>query len=427
LSISDQIFAAHSKRKKITVGEIANFEIDLVMVHEQLGGRIAPEYEKLGKSTVWDPNKIAFILDHWVPPPDVSAAKMHQRARQFAHKYGFIHNLGQNLGICHQVLPEKGFTQPGTLVVGSDSHTSTYGAFNCLGIGVGATDIVMVFDRGKLWFKVPETVRFNLTGQLSEFAMTKDVALWFLKQYRTHGFIYQALEFGGDALKNLSIDGRMTLSNMAVEMGAKCATFEYDNMLEQWLNMHPTHLPHLKSLAKPIFPSSNVEYKSEMNIDISDIPPMVAKPYSPDEVIPVAELGHIPIDQAFLGSCTNGRIEDLRVAARLVKGHTISSQVRFIIIPASKEVYLQALREGLIEIFVSAGGVVEYPSCGPCIGGHMGVLGPNEVCVSSSNRNFRGRMGDPSSKTYLASPAVVAASAINGVISIPSKGIWESK
>lgn len=419
MSISDQIFASHCGKKSVKPGEFVECEIDLVMVHEQLGGRIAPEYEKLKRNKIWDPSKVFFILDHWVPPPDVSAAQMHQKARNFAQKYHIKHDMGQNLGICHQVLPEKGFSRPGMLIVGSDSHTPTYGVFNCISVGIGATDVVAVFDQGKLWFKIPATVRINFSGQLHKGVMGKDVALWLLSKYHTDGFIYKSLEFGGPGLKNLSIDARMSIANMAVEMGAKCALFEYDHITEKWLNAHPKELSIPKEIVRKISPDPNYKYEKVIDVNLSQLKPLFAQPFSPDNVIPASNITPKKIDEAFLGSCTNGRIEDLRIAAQILKGKVVASHVRFIIIPASKKIYQQAMNEGLFDIFLSAGAVIEYPSCGPCIGGHLGVLGPNEVCVSSSNRNFKGRMGHPTSQTYLASPASVTASAIKGYLTSP--------
>jgi homoaconitate hydratase family protein len=394
------------------------------MVHEQLGSRIAAEFEQLDNKTLMDPSKIVFILDHWVPPPDVRAAKLHQKANYFANKYKIGWNLGQNQGICHQVLPEKGFAQAGSLIIGSDSHTTTYGAFNCLGTGVGATDAIIAMATGKLWFKVPETIRINFQNALGPYTMGKDVALQLLSDYKTEGAIYDAFEFGGSGLQSISIDARMSIANMTVEMGAKCGIFEYDLFLDQWFATHP-HPAGSKLNGKRVNPQKNATYKQIKNYNLQEIPPLVAKPYSPDNVVPVEELGSVEVDEAFLGSCTNGRLEDLRVAAKIVKGKEIKRGLKFIIIPASRDIYLQALHEGLIEIFIHAGGVVEYPSCGPCIGGHLGVLGPNEVCISSSNRNFKGRMGDPTSQSYLASPAVVAASAIKGHITLPEEPIWK--
>jgi homoaconitate hydratase family protein len=427
VSISNQIFAKHcNKKSELEPGEFVECDIDLVMVHEQLGGRISPEFRKLGLDNLWDPSKVFYILDHWVPPPDIKAAKMHQIANKFAKDYKIKWNMGQNQGICHQVLPEKGFSRPGMLIVGSDSHTTTYGAFNCIGTGIGATDVSIIFSLGKLWFKIPEVQRIEFEGSLGSKVMGKDVILQLIKDFRTDGAIYEAFEFGGSGLENLSIAARMTIANMTVEMGAKCGVFEADKILENWLKAHPSPENQINTkFNQLISPTKDAHYKKIANYNLNEIPPLVAKPFSPDNVVPVEELGTIEIDEAFLGSCTNGRMEDLRVAAKIVKGKKIPSKVKFIIIPASRDIYLQALNEGLIEIFIKAGGVVEYPSCGPCIGGHLGVLGPEEICVSSSNRNFKGRMGDPTSKSYLASPAVVAASALKGYITIPEKDIWK--
>lgn len=426
MNITEKILASHSSQNQVVPGDIIESSIDLVMVHEQLGGRIAPEFEKLGEKQVWDPRKIFFILDHWTPPPDMRAAKMHQIANKFAQNYKIFWNFGMREGICHQVLPEKGFAIPGNLIVGSDSHTTTYGAFNCFSTGIGATDVVLIFNSGKLWFKVPESIRVDFIGKLSPFVMGKDIVLQMLADFKTDGAIYDGFEFGGSGLSNITIDSRMTIANMTVEMGAKSGIFEGDTILHEWLITHQNQDYHPKAFDF-VKPTKDAQYKLRKQYDLSQIVPLVARPYSPDNVIPVMELPKIEVDQAFLGSCTNGRMEDLRLAARIVKGHRIPSRVRFIVIPASKEIYLQALNEGILETLIHAGAMVEYPTCGPCIGAQMGLLGPNEVCISSSNRNFQGRMGDPSAKVYLASSAVVAASAITGFITVPDKNVLEEK
>lgn len=385
------------------------------MVHEQLGGRIHREYEKLAIDYVWDRNKIFFILDHWVPAPTIQAAEMHQDARKFAEKYKFVHNYGYQVdkGICHQVLPEMGFARPGMLIVGSDSHTTTYGAFNCLSTGIGATDVSVVFATGELWFKVPESIKINLEGKLSNGVMSKDIILKIIGDISTKGAIYKSLEFHGNGINNISIDGRMTIANMVVEAGAKFGIFPPDEKLKKWLE-NKTDKPF-----KFIHPDKDAVYEKTLNYDLSDLTPVVAKPSNPGNLANVGEVEGIKIDQAFLGSCTNGRMEDLRIAAKILKGKTLDSKTRMVIIPASKEIYQNALKEGLIEIFINSGAVVGHSTCGPCIGGHLGVLGPGEICISSSNRNFIGRMGSPSSQVYLASPATVAASALKGRITDP--------
>ncbi len=387
----------------------------MIMVHEQLGGRIHKEYEKLAIDYVWDPNKIFFILDHWVPAPTISAAEMHQDARNFAEKYKFVHNYGYQLdkGICHQVLPEMGFSRPGMLIVGSDSHTTTYGAFNCLSTGIGATDVSVVFVTGKLWFKVPETFKINLEGNLSTGVMSKDIILKIIGDISTKGAIYKSLEFHGNGANELSIDGRMTIANMVVEAGAKFGVFLPDNKLKSWVKRR-TNEPF-----EFVHPDNDAVYEKNFDYDLSEITPVVAKPSNPGNLASIEEVEGIKIDQAFLGSCTNGRMEDFRVAAKILKGKTIAPKVRLIIIPASKEIYKKALKEGLIEVFINSGAVVGHSTCGPCIGGHLGVLGPEEICISSSNRNFTGRMGSPKSQVYLASPATVVASALKGEITDP--------
>ncbi len=414
-TIAEKILINHSNLKSISPGQFIDCNIDLIMVHEQLGGRIHKEYEKLEIDYVWDPNKIFFILDHWVPAPTISAAQMHQDCRKFAEKYKFIHNFGYQLdkGICHQVLPEMGFSRPGMLIVGSDSHTTTYGAFNCLATGIGATDVSVVFATGKLWFRVPESFQIIMSGKFNKGVMSKDFILTLIGNISTKGAIYKSLEFHGQGAKNLSIDGRMTISNMVVEAGAKFGIFQPDNKLETWL-VNRTKEPY-----KLVTPDNDANYENTLEYNLSEITPVVAKPSNPGNIAGIEEVEGIEIDQAFLGSCTNGRMEDLRIAAKILKGNNIDPNTRLIIIPASKEIYMEALREGLMEIFLSAGAVVGNCTCGPCIGGHLGVLGSEEVCISSTNRNFKGRMGDPTSEVYLASPAVVAASALKGRIADP--------
>ncbi len=412
-TIAEKILLEHSDLKEISPGQFVECNIDLLMVHEQLGGRIHKEYEKLGIDYVWDPNKIFFILDHWVPAPTISAAQMHQDCRAFAKKYKFIHNMGMDKGICHQVLPEMGFSRPGMLIVGSDSHTTTYGAFNCLSTGIGATDVSVVFATGNLWFKVPESFKIKLSGELQRGVMSKDFILTLIGDISTKGAIYKSLEFHGEGAKSLSIDGRMTISNMIVEAGAKFGVFLPDKKLEKWLK-NRTNEPY-----KFLTPDDGAVYEKTFEYNLSEITPAVAKPSSPGNLAKIEEVEGIEIDQAFIGSCTNGRMEDLRIAAKILKGKKIHPKTRLIIIPASKEIFKKALKEELIEIFIEAGAVVGNSTCGPCIGGQLGVLGADEICISSTNRNFMGRMGDPSSEVYLASPATIAASALGGKITDP--------
>ena len=382
---AEKILINHSNLKSISPGQFIDCDIDLIMVHEQLGGRIHKEYEKLEIDYVWDPSKIFFILDHWVPAPTISAAQMHQDCRTFAEKYKFIHNFGYQLdkGICHQVLPELGFSRPGMLIVGSDSHTTTYGTFNCLATGIGATDVSVVFATGKLWFRVPESFKISMSGTFNKGVMSKDFILTLIGNISTKGAIYKSLEFHGQGAKNLSIDGRMTISNMVVEAGAKFGIFQPDTKLEAWL-ANRTKEPY-----KVVTPDNDANYEKTLEYNLSEIIPVVAKPSNPGNLAGIEEVEGIEIDQAFLGSCTNGRMEDLRIAAKILKGSTTDPNTRLIIIPASKEIYLEALREGLIEIFISAGAVVGNCTCGPCIGGHLGVLGSEAFGPDAKSRPER--------------------------------------
>ncbi|MBY9002864.1 MAG: 3-isopropylmalate dehydratase large subunit, partial [Candidatus Lokiarchaeota archaeon] len=303
--------------------------------------------------------------------------------------------------------------RPGMLIVGSDSHTTTYGAFNCLSTGIGATDVSVVFATGKLWFKVPESIKVELTGKLNKGVMSKDLVLTMIGEISTKGAIYKALEFHGVGSSWLSIDSRMTMANMVVEAGAKFGIFLPDEKLKLWLKNRTTQ-PY-----EFVEPDEKAEYEKELDYDLSNITPVVAKPSNPGNIATIEEVQGEEIDQAFLGSCTNGRMEDLRIAARILKGKKIHHKTKLIITPASQEIYMNAMKEGLIEIFIKAGAVFTHSTCGACIGGHLGVLGPDERCISSTNRNFVGRMGDPTSEIFLASPATVAASALKGKISDP--------
>ncbi|TFG17566.1 MAG: 3-isopropylmalate dehydratase large subunit [Promethearchaeota archaeon] len=425
MSMTQQILGNHivekdTRKPRIPeIGEIIDVEIDITMVHEQLGGRIAPEYKKLELDYVKYPERIVYLLDHWVPSPSVPAANMHNRANQFARRYNFKHILGENKGICHTVLPEQGYIYPGMVAIGSDSHSTTYGAYNCFSTGVGATDVCIVFATGKLWFKVPESLNFSISSAFQKGVYAKDLALYILQKHGTEEFIYRSLEYTGTGLKNLSMESRHTVANMCAEMGGKNAIFESDKITEQWFrnNFHFTarHGTHIH----PVSPEPSAEYNFIEEINLAEIRPLIAKPYSPDNVVEVNECIGTELTQGFIGSCTNGSLEDLRIAAKILKGHTIHPNNRCIVIPASTEIYLNAMKEGLIEIFLKAGCIVGPSTCGPCFGGHMGILGDEDVCISTTNRNYRGRMGSYDAEAYLASPATVAASVIHGKITSP--------
>jgi 3-isopropylmalate/(R)-2-methylmalate dehydratase large subunit len=420
-TIVEKIFAKHvvnQEGENVTPvsGEIVECNVDLLMLHEMLGDQITRVAREAGLQKVWDPSKIVTVLDHWVPAPSEKVATIHQEYRRFVKQHGIKHDLGMTAGVCHVAVPESGFVKPGMFIVGSDSHTTTYGALNCFSTGIGATDATVVLAKGTNWFKVPETVRVELVGKLPVLSTGKDVALYMLKKFGTDGLNYKSMEVGVKDTSAVSISGRFTIGNMGVEMGAKCVIFEPDKALDSWLAEHDV------SGYKTVSPDPGAAYESKVAIDLSGVEPLVAAPPSPSNVKLASELAGKEVDQVFIGSCTNGRLDDLQLAARILNGKKIHDRVRCIIIPASRKVYESALKEGLIEQFIKAGAIVEYPTCGPCMGGHMGLLGPGEVCVSTSNRNFPGRMGANDAEIYLASPATAMASAVHGKITDPREG-----
>lgn len=414
-TIAEKILASHSSLREVSPGEIVNASIDWAMVHEELGtpNGVAKLFETLGMEKVWNPNRIVALLDHWVPAPTMEVAEIHRNCRVFAAKYKIRHWYDMNVGICHQAMPEMGFVCPGELIVGTDSHTITYGALGAFGTGVGATDMTVVFATGKLWFKVPETIRCIISGKPQSSIMGMDIALRALRELADGKALYRAIEYYGDTINNLSIDARLTLCNMGVEAEAKTAIIPPDQKTIDYVKTRA------KRPFKPVRADKNAEYTDTCNIDVSKLEPQVAKPPNPASAVSVADVEGTRVDQAFIGSCTGGRLEDLRATAKILKGRKTAKNTRLIIIPASYEVYLQAIREGLIEGFIEAGGIVESPSCGPCAGGHLGLLAAGETAIATVSRNFMGRMGSPRAKVYLASAATVAASAVKGAISDP--------
>jgi 3-isopropylmalate/(R)-2-methylmalate dehydratase large subunit len=412
-TIVEKIFASHAAKGTPVTGEIVECNVDLLMMHEMLGDQITRIAREAGLEKVWDPSKIVTVLDHWVPASSEKVAAIHQEYRRFVKQHGIKHDLGMTAGVCHVVLPESGFVKPGMFIVGSDSHTTTYGALNCFSTGIGATDATVVLAKGTNWFKVPETIRVELVGKMPQLSTGKDIALYLLGKFGTDGLNYKAMEVVVKELASVSISGRFTIGNMGVEMGAKCVIFEPDKALDAWLAEHDV------SGYKTVSPDPGALYEKKEVVDLSSIEPLVAAPPSPSNVKPVRELAGKEVDQVFIGSCTNGRLDDLQLAAKILKSKKIHDRVRCIIIPASRAVYESALKEGLIEQFIKAGAIVEYPTCGPCMGGHMGLLGPGEVCLSTSNRNFPGRMGANDAEIYLASPATAMATAVHGKITDP--------
>jgi len=415
LTIAEKILTSHSGKRSVVAGEFVEAKIDWAMVHEELGtpNGVAHLFESLGYEKVWNPKRIVALLDHWVPAPSVDAAEIHKTVRQFVRKYGISNWFDMNVGICHQIMPEQGFVCPGELIVGTDSHTTTYGALGAFSTGVGATDMTIVFATGKLWFKVPETVKITISGKLPNFISGKDVILRILKEIGTDGAAYKAIEYYGDSVRQLSIDSRMTICNMGVEAGAKTAIIPPDQKTIQYVKART------KRAFKPVKADRNAKYTEEINLNVSNLDPQVAKPPSPANSVSVSEDEDTPIDEAFIGSCTGGRLEDLAITAKLLKGKKVAKNIRLIVIPASYEIFMEALRKGIIETILKAGGILESPTCGPCTGGHLGLLASGETAIATVSRNFVGRMGSQKAKVYLASAATVAASALKGKITDP--------
>jgi len=414
MNITEKILAKASGKNKVIAGEIVDANVDVIMVHDLTGPLAIEAFNRIGVSRVWDNKKIVIILDHQVPAESVKAAELHKMLRVFAKEQNtHFYDVGRG-GICHQVMPEKGHVLPGTVILGADSHTCTYGAFGAFATGIGSTEAAAVFATGRTWLKVPETMRIVVSGKFKKFTAPKDLILSIIGRIGVDGATYKAVEFAGSTVREMSVSGRMTLCNMAVEMGAKNAVVEPDKATEKFLQGR-TGKPY------DCFNSdADAKYEKTTELNISGLGPSVACPSSVDNIKPASELSSVSVDQAFIGSCTNGRIEDLWAAAEILRGKTVKEGVRALVIPASQEVYKQAVREGLLEIFTGAGAIVCGSACGPCLGGHIGLLAPGETCVSTSNRNFIGRMGSTKASVYLASPATVAASAITGHITDPN-------
>ena len=412
MTLAEKILARASGQKKVSPGQYVTAKIDLAMAHEGLAA-VFMNLARTGWTKVWDPSRIVSILDHYVPAPTERSAEIHKVVRAAVKQWGIENFYGERAGICHQVLPEKGHALPGMLIVGTDSHTTTYGAFGAAGTGIGFSEMAYVFATGQLWFKVPPTIRFHLTGKLPEYVMSKDIILFIAGKYSAEVAQYKAVEFSGPLAGELSLSSRMTMSNMAVEIGAKFGFFAPDQKTSDFLKDR-TRKPF--SL---ISPDPDAHYEETYEIDVSSLEPQVAFPFSVENVRPVSEAREVKIHQAFIGSCTNGRLEDLHMAARIITGRKVHPEVRLFVIPASWEIYRQAMKDGTLETLIEAGAVIGNSSCGPCFGAHMGLLGADENCIAAINRNFKGRMGSQKAQVFLASPATVAASAIEGKIVDP--------
>lgn len=390
-------------------GEIVEAEIDYAMSHDGTSVLAIRSFREMGSEKVWDPDRVVVPYDHIVPANNETAADLQREVRNWAREQNISHFFDCGTGVCHQVFPEQGFALPGTLLVGADSHSCTYGAFGAFGTGVGATDMAEIYSAGRLWFRVPETIGIKVEGRLAPFVSAKDIALQVIGDLGADGATYKAVEYIGPAIEGLSISGRMTLCNLGVEMGAKAAIVPPDEKTDEWLRGRARQ-PYTQVFSDPD------SYQQQYDYDIAELEPQVAAPFRVDNVRPVSELAGLKIDQAFIGTCTNGRLEDLEAAAGILKGKKV--RARTLVIPASREVLLDALKKGIIQTLVEAGAMIGPPGCGPCLGAHMGVLAEGEVCVSTSNRNFPGRMGK-GGLVYLASPATVAASALQGRLAVP--------
>ena len=416
MTITEKILARHSNRKKVVPGEFILADVDLALGNDITAPTAIEEFEKAGGKKVFDPEKIVLVPDHFSPAKDLESARLAKRLKLFAQKHKIAHyyELGR-MGIEHALIPEEGLVLPGDLAVGADSHTCTYGALGAFSAGIGSTDLAAVFITGKCWFKVPETIKLVYYGKLPKWVSGKDIILHTIGDIGVDGAHYKAMEFTGETIKNLAMDSRLTICNMAIEAGAKNGIIAADEITLKYFKIQNSKFKIQNSWKS----DPGAKYSEIREYDVSKIEPQVASPPLPSNSKPISKAGKILIDQVVIGSCTNGRISDLRTAASIMKGKKV--KVRTIIIPATQKIYLQALKEGLIETFIKADCVVSTPTCGPCLGGHMGVLAEDEVCISTTNRNFVGRMGSPKSKVYLSNPAVAAASAIKGRIAGPGK------
>ena len=414
MTMSQKILAAHAGLDSVRVGQLIEADLDLVLGNDITSPVAINEMAKINNKEVFDKEKIALVMDHFVPNKDIKSAQNCKSCREFAAAKGIINyfDVGK-MGVEHALLPEQGLTVAGDLIIGADSHTCTYGALGAFSTGVGSTDMAAGMATGKAWFKVPAAIKFVLKGEFKPYVSGKDLILHIIGMIGVDGALYCSMEFCGDGVKSLSMDDRFCICNMAIEAGAKNGIFPVDEQTVEYMKEHS------KRDFKVFEADEDAEYDEVYEIDLSNLEPTVAFPHLPENTKVVGTFEKIKIDQAMVGSCTNGRLSDLRIAASILKGNKVADGVRCIIVPATQKIYLDALKEGLLEIFINAGAVVSTPTCGPCLGGHMGILAENERCISTSNRNFVGRMGHVTSEIYLASPAVTAASAIAGYITKP--------
>ena len=414
MTMTQKILAAHAGLPEVKAGQLIEADLDLVLGNDITSPVAINEMKKMTKQTVFDKDKIALVMDHFIPNKDIKSAENCKCCREFAcrHEISNYFDVGE-MGIEHALLPEKGLVVAGDAVIGADSHTCTYGALGAFSTGVGSTDMAAGMVTGKAWFKVPSAIRFELVGKPGKWVSGKDVILHIIGMIGVDGALYKSMEFTGEGIKNLSMDDRFTICNMAIEAGGKNGIFPVDELTVEYMKEHSTRE------FKKYEADEDAEYEAVYTIDLSALKPTVAFPHLPENTKTIDQVGDISIDQVVIGSCTNGRMDDMRMAAKVLKGRKVAKNVRCIVIPATQAIYLQSMREGLLETFIEAGAVVRTPTCGPCLGGYMGILAAGERCVSTTNRNFVGRMGHVDSEVYLASPAVAAASAVTGKISCP--------
>jgi 3-isopropylmalate/(R)-2-methylmalate dehydratase large subunit len=410
-TIAEKILSRHSG-KKVSAGDVVMADVDFCFGQDGTSGMIIDSFRRMGVDNVFRRDSFCMVIDHSAPSPNIGVSAIHDKIRRFGKEHAVrVFDIG--CGVCHQLIPESGFISCGDLVLGADSHTCTYGALNALSTGVGSTDLAVALASGKNWFKVPETVKVVVDGTLPKGVYSKDIILRIIGDVGADWANYRSVEFLGEAIKALSIEARMTISNMAVEMGAKCGLMEADKKTTDWIKKHSIRE------VKPVSADPEAIYLEEKKYDISELSPQVARPDTVDNVCDVEEVLGTHIDEVSIGTCTNGRLEDLEVAAKILKGKKIAKGMKLIITPASRKIYLDALKDGFIEIFIKAGAAVNNPGCGPCVGTHQGVLADGETAFSTANRNFKGRMGNPNSGIYLGSPATAAATALEGKISDP--------
>lgn len=415
MNMTEKILAKHAGLDSVTAGQLIFCQLDMVLANDVTAPPAIKEFEKIGRP-VFDNTKIALVPDHFTPNKDIKAAGLAKTVREFAKKHQIKNyfEIGR-VGIEHVILPEKGIVGPGMLTIGADSHTCTYGAVNGFSTGVGSTDLGVAMATGQAWFKVPKAIKVVLTGKKPKYICGKDVILTLIGMIGVDGALYKAIEFAGEGVAELTMTDRLTISNMAIEAGGKNGIFPFDEITKEYVE------GRLQQPYEAVAPDEDASYEKVIEIDLSKLTPVVAFPHLPGNTHPVSEIDKIKIDQVVIGSCTNGRLEDLRQAAEVLKGHSVHPDVRCIVIPGSQQVYLDAVHEGLVDIFINAGAAVSTPTCGPCLGAHMGIMAAGEKAVSTTNRNFRGRMGHVDSEVYLAGPYVAAASAILGYIAVPEE------